>query len=111
MFVASATKFCTGLFGLERSQLPAGVPERFHIDLPAAENLPFLRQRIGRDPHTAQCLRELFQTHLLFGRISDKTTTSDIKTAAARSGNVQTLAAAMEAFVAGQSGQTKMKIT
>ena len=25
--------------------------ERFHIDLPAAENLPFLRQRIGRDPH------------------------------------------------------------
>jgi hypothetical protein len=25
--------------------------ERFHIGLPAAENLAFLRQRIGRDPH------------------------------------------------------------
>jgi hypothetical protein len=24
--------------------------ERFHIDLPAAENLPLFRQRIGRDP-------------------------------------------------------------
>ena len=34
--------------------------ERFHIDLPAAENLPFLRQRIGRDPHAVLQVTEGF---------------------------------------------------
>ena len=34
--------------------------ERFHIDLPAAENLPFLRQRIGRDPHAVLHIAEAF---------------------------------------------------
>jgi hypothetical protein len=31
--------------------------ERFQIDLPAAANLAFLRQRIGADPHAVLQLR------------------------------------------------------
>jgi len=34
--------------------------ERFHIDLSAAENLPFLRQRIGRNPHAVLQVAEAF---------------------------------------------------
>ena len=29
-FVAYSTKVCTGLFGFERAQLPARIPEHFH---------------------------------------------------------------------------------
>ena len=34
--------------------------ERFHIDLPAAENFAFLRQRIGADPHAVLQVAEAF---------------------------------------------------
>ena len=38
--------------------------EQFHIDFPAAENLPLLGQRIGRDPHAVLEVTEAFVAHV-----------------------------------------------
>ena len=69
-------------FSRTRSRLQQDV--RFHIYLSTAKNLPFFRQRIGRDPHAVLQVAETFVAQVTCYPFANKSLTSTASIPAAR---------------------------